>query len=328
MYQPTTRVLTVLELLQTYGRLSSIELADRLEVTPRSVRRYITTLQDLGIPVETERGRHGGYRLRPGYKLPPLMFTNSEAMAVTLGLINVNRLGLTADEPAIEGALAKISRVLPEAVREQVQTVQDATVLDNVPGNSRISADTVFTFSQAVQQRRQMWIRYQSPRQETVRTVNPYGLVLRDGTWYAVGWCLLRNDVRVFRLDRVRRFRLLSTTFTRPPEFDARETVLNQLEARYDEPQVKVLLDTSLDEAQQWISIISASLEETSNGVIMRCNTGSLDWLAMFLTSMPWPVTVHRPPELMDHLAALASRIATIVYEPDGFEREGSATDG
>lgn len=303
-------------------------MARRLEVTQRSVRRYITMLQDLGIPVETERGRNGGYRLRPGFKLPPLMFTNNEAMAVTLGLINVNRLGLMTDEPAIEGALAKITRVLPEAVRNQVQTVQDATVMDDAPADSRASAETVFTFSQGVQQQRQIWIRYQSPQQETARTIDPYGLVLRDGTWYAVGWCHLREAIRVFRLDRVHRFRLLATTFSRPPELDAREMVHDQLGKRHDEPQVEILLHTEVERAREWVSIVSASLEESGQGVIMRCNTGSLEWLAMFLASMPWPVTVHRPPELMDHLAALSSRIATIAYEPTDREREGVTTDG
>ncbi len=87
MYHPTTRVLTVLELLQSRQQLSGAELASRLEVDRRTVRRYVTMLQDLGIPVEGERGRHGGYRLRPGFKLPPLMFTEDEALALTLGLL-------------------------------------------------------------------------------------------------------------------------------------------------------------------------------------------------------------------------------------------------
>src|SRR6266700_4528281 len=92
MYFPTTRVLTVLELLQSHQRLSGPDIAERLEVNPRTVRRYITMLQDLGIPVEAERGRYGTYRLRPGFKLPPLMFTEEEALALTLGLLAARRL--------------------------------------------------------------------------------------------------------------------------------------------------------------------------------------------------------------------------------------------
>src|SRR3954454_16660275 len=101
MYQPTTRVLTVLELLQTHGRISGPELARRLEVDGRTVRRYITILQDLGIPIEAERGRFGSYGLRPGYKLPPLMFGEDEAVAVTLGLLAARRMRLAVAAPAI-----------------------------------------------------------------------------------------------------------------------------------------------------------------------------------------------------------------------------------
>src|SRR5258708_1245731 len=96
MYFPTTRVLTILELLQSRQQLSGPELAQRLEVNARTVRRYITMLQDLGFPVEAVRGRHGSYRLRPGFKLPPLMFTEDEALALTLGLLVARQLGLTA----------------------------------------------------------------------------------------------------------------------------------------------------------------------------------------------------------------------------------------
>src|SRR5216683_5548602 len=117
VYRPTARVLTVLELLQSHGRLTGAELARRLEVDIRTVRNYVETLTDLGIPVMAERGRYGAYRLRPGYKLPPLFFNEEEAFALTLGLLVSRQLGLTATAPAVEGTLAKIERVLPEQVR-------------------------------------------------------------------------------------------------------------------------------------------------------------------------------------------------------------------
>src|SRR5216684_1717243 len=125
MYHPTTRVLTVLELLQSHQRLSGPELAARLEVNIRTVRHYIMMLQDLGIPIKAERGRYGAYRLLPGFKLPPLMFNEDEALALTLGLLTARRLGLTAAAPAVAGALAKIERVLPSALRKRVQAVQE-----------------------------------------------------------------------------------------------------------------------------------------------------------------------------------------------------------
>ena len=123
MYHPTTRVLTVLEMLQSHRQLSGPELAERLEVNIRTVRRYIMMLQDLGIPVEAERGRYGSYCLRPGFRLPPLMFTEDEALALTLGLLAARRLGLMDATLPVEGALAKIERVLPLAVRERVQAL-------------------------------------------------------------------------------------------------------------------------------------------------------------------------------------------------------------
>ncbi|MDQ3327603.1 MAG: HTH domain-containing protein, partial [Chloroflexota bacterium] len=111
MYHPTARVLAVLELLQSHGRMTGAELARRLEVHVRTARRYVETLQDLGIPVEAERGRYGAYRLRPGYKLPPLMFSEDEVLALTLGLLAARKLGLAAAAPAVEGTLAKVERV-------------------------------------------------------------------------------------------------------------------------------------------------------------------------------------------------------------------------
>src|SRR5579859_2287859 len=109
------------------------ELAARLEVNLRTVRRYINMLQDLGIPIQAERGRHGGYRLRPGFKLPPLMFTEDEALALTLGLLTARRLGLAAAAPAVEGALAKVERVMPATLRDRVQAVQETLVFDLTP---------------------------------------------------------------------------------------------------------------------------------------------------------------------------------------------------
>src|SRR6185503_11685746 len=102
MYHPTTRLLTVLELLQTHGQMSGTELGARLEVDARTVRRYIMMLQDIGIPVEAEMGRYGGYALRSGFKLPPMMFNNDEAFALILGLLAARKLGLGAAATAVE----------------------------------------------------------------------------------------------------------------------------------------------------------------------------------------------------------------------------------
>src|SRR5690349_546301 len=114
MYSPTARLLTVLELLQSYKHISGTDLARRLEVDVRTVRRYIVTLQDMGIPVEAERGPYGAYQLQRGYKLPPLMFNDAEAVAITLGLLAIREMRFPVDVAAVEGALAKTERVMPE----------------------------------------------------------------------------------------------------------------------------------------------------------------------------------------------------------------------
>ncbi len=129
MYHPTSRVLAVLELLQSRPSITGPELAARLEMDVRTIRRYITHLQDVGIPIEGNIGRYGGYRLRPGFKLPPLMLTEEEAMAIVLGLLASSWLELEQSSLAIEGALAKVSRVLPMHARERLQAVSSHLVL-------------------------------------------------------------------------------------------------------------------------------------------------------------------------------------------------------
>src|SRR5688572_27793164 len=161
MYQPTTRLLTVLELLQARPYLSGAELARRLEVDGRTVRRYVMMLQDMGIPVEATHGRHGGYQLRPGYKLPPLLFTEEEALAITLGLLAARRLGLTATAPATEGALAKIERVLPVAVGARIRALEETIgftqrAFQPAPADS----DILLTLGSATQYQRRVWLRY------------------------------------------------------------------------------------------------------------------------------------------------------------------------
>ena len=124
MLAPTSRLLELLELLQTQPLTTGREIADRLEIDRRTVRRYVAALQELGIPVEGERGVGGGYRLRPGYRLPPLMLDDDEATVVVLGLVMARRLGLDGGAASVEGALAKIHRVLPDTLRRRVEALE------------------------------------------------------------------------------------------------------------------------------------------------------------------------------------------------------------
>src|SRR5689334_21020014 len=222
MARPTAGVLTLLELLQSGGIRTMAELADRLGVDPRTVRRYVEHLIDLDVPVESVRGRYGGYRLLAGYRLPPLMLTDDEALAVTLGLRATLCLGLAAAAPAVHGALAKVERVLPADVRRRVNAVQQTLTIDLDQQPLAPATETLLAFAEAARERRQIWMRYASGEGAvTERVVDPYALVHLLGRWYVPGYCHLRADRRVFRLDRVEAAELRSDAFEPPAEFDA-----------------------------------------------------------------------------------------------------------
>ena len=314
MYFPATRVLTVLELLQSRQRISGPELATRLEVDARTVRRYITMLQDLGIPVEAERGRYGSYRLRPGFKLPPLMFTDDEALALTLGLLMARKIGLGVAAPAVEGALAKIERVLPAMLRERVQAVQETLVFDIQPSSAVPDNEIVVTLCAAAQQRRQVWMRYRNwnATEETERIVDPYGLVYRSGFWYMVGYCHLRTELRTFRLDRIQATEMRTGIFSRPPDFDSLAHVLQSISNTPATWQVDVLLETTLENARRVVPPALAILEQENEGVRFRCYVEKLDWIAYVLLGLGCPFSVRQPPELRNALRELAQKATTM----------------
>lgn len=302
MYHPATRLLTILELLQSRGHMGGAELAARLEVELRTVRRYIAMLQDMGIPVETTRGPGGGYRLRPGFKLPPLMFTDDEALAITLSLIATRRQGIPADPHALEGALAKIERVLPEGLRSRVQTLQSSVrfVVGHVPDQP--PSKVILLLSNAVERQCRVQLRYRSGGEETERGVDPYGIVSHWGLWYVVGWCHLRQGVRLFRLDRIVDAEVEKTRFTRPPDFNSLEYVLESLAKAPQGWAVEVLLETSLEQAQQFVPPGVAILEESTAGVIFRGYVERLDWFARVLLKFECSFVIRKPVELREAL--------------------------
>jgi predicted DNA-binding transcriptional regulator YafY len=319
VYHPTTRVLTVLELLQAYPQLSGAELAERLEVDRRTVRRYITMLQDLGIPVEASRGPLGGYRLRPGFKLPPLMLNEEEALAVTLGLLAGRHLGLEAATPAIEGALAKIDRVLPETLAVRVRAVQTALGFTAPPRGSGppAPAATIIALAEAVERRRQVQIRYRARRGEvSERLLDPYGLVHHRGRWYLAGYDHSRNSLRTFRVDRVDDVAMGEETFERPPDFDAVAHVVRSLATVPFGWTLEVLLDLPMEDARQRVAPTHATLEETPAGVLLRSSAEHLDGAARYLVSLGCSFVVLQPAALRDALRQLATEIAATAERP------------
>jgi predicted DNA-binding transcriptional regulator YafY len=317
VYHPTTRVLTALELLQSRPRLSGPELAERLGVDQRTVRRYVTILHDLGIPVESERGRHGAYRLRPGFKLPPLMFTDDEALAITLGLLAARRLGLAVATPAVEGALAKVERVLPPAVRERVRAVQATLITDLAPARAVPTSETLVTLSAGAQQSRRVRLRYRAwDGDETEREIDPYGVVFVTGRWFTVGYCHLREDIRIFRLDRVQSAELRDQTFARPADFDPLAYLERTLPHSPGTWSIEVLLRTTLAEAKCRVPPATATLDETPDGVLFRCVVQDLDWIARLLVSLDVPFVVHHPPELRDEIRQFVERTIARLHPP------------
>lgn len=317
MYYPTTRVLTVLELLQARPGLSGAEIARQLEVDRRTVRRYITMLQDLGIPVETTRGPHGGYRLRPGFKLPPLMLADDEALAVTLSLIATQRQGLSLDPMATAGALAKIQRVLPDALRERVQAVHDVVTFHTSATVPRPVGALLMLLSLAAQRGRRVLLEYQTGEATTERLVEPYGLVFHWDRWYLAAWCHLRQGRRVFRLDRVGTAALTDETFVRPSGFDSLGFVLATLAQAPWGWEVEVLLETSVELAQRWIPLGSVTLEATAEGTLLRGQYERLDRLAVQLLLLECPLVVRRPPELRAAFQALAVQASAYAQRHD-----------
>ena len=204
MGNPTSRVLAVLELLQSGSGLGGAELARRVGVDRRTVRRYITHLVQLGVPVQAERGRDGGYALRPGYKLPPMMFTAEEALALAVGLHAAGELGLSGITPAIASTQAKLERVMPANLRRRMADIAQTVSLDLGRPYTSGNGAALLGLSAAARAQQRVLMHYRSAdQQETQREVDVYGLAYRGGTWYAVGHCHLRRDLRSFRLDRV-----------------------------------------------------------------------------------------------------------------------------
>ena len=318
MYSPTTRLLTLLELLQSYKHMSGSEIARRLEVDPRTVRRYIVMLQDMGIPVEAERGPYGAYQLRRGYKLPPLMFTDSEAIALTMALLAIRELGFPVAVAAVEGALAKTERVMPEKLFQQARALQEAITFNVSPPPFTLTNEVIMTLSSAVQQRQKVHLRYKAfSGDESERAFDPYGIVYYEGYWYAAGHCHLRNGLRTFRLDRVVALEPLAGTFERPADFDALDHVLHSLATMAGQDRIEVFLETTLEHAQALVSPAMGTLEASDGGVLFRRGATQLDWIAHMLLSFDFPVTIIHNAQLRETVRSIGARARQIVGDDD-----------
>jgi predicted DNA-binding transcriptional regulator YafY len=319
MYHPTTRLLTILELLQTHPYLSGEELANRLEVEPRSVRRYITMLQEMGMPVEGIRGPGGGYRLRPGFKLPPLLFTEEEATAVVLGLLGTPWLEVDLSSMAVGGALAKVYRVLPLKGRERLQAISSHLILSPHRQETRPAASLLVGISEAARQRQRIAIEYTSYENEvSQRRVEPYGIAGWQGHWYVVGYCCLRQGIRMFRMDRMRNVQFLRETFERAEDFDCQAYVIKHLATIPPIWSIEIEFQAPLYAVQHKIPATHGTLSETPTGVLFQTHHSHLESFARYLIGLSLPFTIQKPPELRETLRLLAEQLLQVAQIDPG----------
>jgi predicted DNA-binding transcriptional regulator YafY len=316
MYHPTTRVLAVLELLQSHGRLSGAEMARRLEVDGRTLRRYIVMLEQVGIPIMSERGRHGGYALMPGFKLPPMMFTDEEALALSLGLLAARGLGWAEAAPAVASAQAKLQRIMPDGLKQRVGAIDETVRLSLhnhfAPAAAPPDNAALLTLSAAAKQRRRVHLHYRSGGHDSERDFDTYGLAYYGGYWYAVGHCHLRRDLRTFRLDRMGAVRELERGFTRLEGFDALLHLRDSVAAMPRKFSATVLLKADLDTARRHLMDTIGLFEQAEEGVLLHNQSDDLNWFARQLASLPFELAVISPPELRSELANVAARLLQI----------------
>jgi predicted DNA-binding transcriptional regulator YafY len=311
---PTTRVLAVLDLLQSHGRMSGAELAARVGVGVRTLRRYIVMLEDLGIPITTERGRHGAYLLVAGFKLPPMMFTNEEAVALSLGLVAARGLGLAGAAPAVASAQAKLARVMPAALERQADAIAGSVRIDlRHPVAAAASGAALATLGAGARDGRRVHLHYASADgTPSEREVDAYGLVFRAGAWYAVGHCHLRRALRSFRVDRIREARLLDARFTRPAGFDVLQHLEQAIAAIPRGHAIEVLLHADLETASRAFPLAFGLLEPAASGVLLRSSADDLVWFARQLATLPFAFEILAPVSLREELARHAARLLAI----------------
>ncbi|MGI5337899.1 helix-turn-helix transcriptional regulator [Streptomyces sp. CA-181903] len=328
MSRPTGRVLTLLELLRSGGTRTVAELADRLGVDGRTVRRYVSQLVDLDVPVESVRGRHGGYRLAPGYRLPPLMLGDDEALAVLLGLVAGRRTGLTsAVRTADETASAKIRRVLPRHLARRLDTLLEALDFTDRPGEfATPDAGILLTLADAVRHRRPASIGYTDrDGRRGERTLHAYGIVAHAGRWYVTGEDPRTGEDRTLRLDRVTDARTLPGSFPAPTGPGPAQRVLSGFATAAYRHEVTLRIHATVERIRARLPASVAVLDEAGPEADgdraaerwrrVELRVERLDWLPPVLASLDRPFVVERPDALRDLVAALAERLGSYARE-------------
>ncbi|MHA7665890.1 helix-turn-helix transcriptional regulator [Mycolicibacterium sp. HS_4_1] len=312
MSETTSRVLQLLGLLQARRVWTGQELADRLGVTGRSVRRDIERLRDLGYPVHASKGRDGGYQLGAGAALPPLLLDPEEAVAMAVCLrLAAGGTVAGVGESALR-ALSKLDQVMPARLRSQVAAVHDSTVMLTGGGAvEAVSPDDLMTLARACRDREHIRLGYTDIRgNHTQRRLEPYQLVTTGRRWYLLAYDRDRDDWRTLRLDRMADVNAAGTTFAVRPAPDAAEYVRRAITTSPYRYVVRARFEASESQLAQVFSAASAQIApDGPDHCIVTAGGDDPERIVLYLAMPGYRFEVLEPPEVIAAAAVVADRL-------------------
>lgn len=330
MTNPATRLIHLIMLLQRRPNQKAADLARELGVSVRTLHRYFQMLDELGIPVYSDRGPYGGFSLVRGYKMPPLVFTPEESVAVYLGTSLVEEMWGQVYREAARSALAKLENVLPDEQRAEINWARRALFATGMHRSDLDAlAPVLDKLRRAVREMRTMDMTYHSPAREKVeqRLVDPYALVHRWGWWYLIGYCHLRNDMRTFRVDRIEGLSLTDQVFQRPSDFDIHAYLAKEQQFQ-SLIQVRLRFALSATHVARYNRTYWESLDDQPDGsVVVTMNTPDLNWAASTVLAYGPILTVLEPEELKKLVAEWAEAV-TRLYTENGHTTQSKGTPG
>ncbi|WP_372455657.1 helix-turn-helix transcriptional regulator [Sphaerisporangium fuscum] len=306
------RLFRLLSLLQTPREWPGSELAERLEVSPRTVRRDIERLRDLGYPVQATMGAAGGYRLAAGTAMPPLLLDDDEAVAIAVGLRTAAGHPVDGIEEASLRALTKLEQVLPSRLRHRVGTLGAATVPMLSGEEASVDPRTLVVLAAAVANRERVRFAYRAADDaESRRQAEPYRLVAAGRRWYLLAYDNDRDDWRVFRADRISDARPTGVRVPArvPPEEDPAAFVRRKLHSSAPTYEVVATLRLPAGQAAARLGATAAGIQPVDeHSCRLRGHADTLEWLAARLLMLGCDFEVHEPPELVAYLREVGAR--------------------
>jgi predicted DNA-binding transcriptional regulator YafY len=306
---PTAKALMALEMIQNSPGITGQRLGERLGVTDRAARRYVGILREAGLPIESTPGRYGGYRVGRGFRLPPLMFSTSEALGLMMAALEGHHRASDPDDPA-GSALDKIIRVLPTSVAEPAEAIRRLIAPHSSPDWTYPDPEITAALVQACVNKHRLRLGYsRGEGDELTMDVDPWAVSIRHGRWYLLCWSHTKDARRVLRIDRVTTVDVLSDTFTPPAELDPVRVILEHFSEGW-KYQIEVLIDAPISRIERLISRNLGRLEEVdADHTRLIGSTDEPDWYAHRIASMEATFQVIEPPELRDAIRALGNNL-------------------